>query len=1256
MIKITICTITIFVLGFTGSAPPEKEVMESNDSEVFIRTTTYEYNETDTIIESKEFKRIGFTGEHIDCDTIRAGKPQIPYIMLLVAVPDSCDLEITCYESRYTIFDDYLLYPIPRIEFEIDTAGNFRYEEVYTYDTSFYNTDTVYPGKFYEVVNDGYWRDQRVVQIHVYPVQCNPSTKKMFFYNDIDIKIEYDGQVVQNENGLGPFDALGREILLNYEGVEWNPGIRPDPVVHYYDSLHVEDSLADYLIISHDHFLISETGNYWINEFAQWRVDHNEFDVGIVSMADVYREFLEGFTRDDSSKALRDFLIYAYDNWKACAIPDSHFAHCLFIGDWDYVPTKIEIVQDHSHPQYDWVKANEYYFKDLKPEMGEEIMLGRWPCKSVQELVTIAQKTINYESNPDTHTWRRQGLLSAGYDADYDFNRYVDNGKPFFSDIGYDTIAIRYTDTWSVDSFCDSMQKYFNEGEIIAAYFNHGAPEGWYGGYDTTYIKALTNGSRLPAVFSMACFTANFTWDHDSNTHVDYPPSTCFAEHFLFNQNGGCVAYHGATIWTIPTFHVKEILRRILRYQHWILGISAANLTFIQAVKTDYCLLGDPALDLGDYTAYPDLPDLVVRPPDEYVSDINILSPHPYHTTGDTIPIGVTVWNIGGTAAQNVEVRVRVQKGMLIIVDSTVTFSQILPRDSVTAIIYWDTDQTHPGYYGEIGDCMISVMADPDNDIDESWELNNDAMIIETIALFPNEKGWPKKIRGYTPPAIANLDGAGSVEIVYAAEDSIYVFDYEGTVIDGWPQCFKRVIGIVLGDIDCMGDIEIVAVSQDSIKVYDHDGTIVWKVEHPSAYPDYFGGLPAMGYITGADKRQIAIFNVAKETYPRVLVYDYDGDLLYAFQNSEIANGNSCSRGPVISDINADGKDEIVLSYGLFPSNPETYDYIGTDVFNSSQTTPILVFDSCGNHLAIPALADVDHPTDGYAEIIFSNYDTLMMAYKATSQETLYRVETKGPIFSSPAVGNINNGLGYPGVEVAFDNDSSQIEAIRGYHGTTWDPYWFYLEGSIQESPVLAKLEGAGDHDVDIIIPTGYWNPDDHAWHVLALNCDGDTLEPYRPLLLFGKPCSPVIGDIDGDRKSEAVLTTGDGYLHVWENVSSKTQRYQLEWPQFHHDYQRTGFYDWVGGLSGGDANPEEFSTATTISFSLDKETHMHVTVYDIDGHLVKTLVDQILPKGSYNPIWYGKNNNFALLPNGLYFVELKAGYERKFVPVTINR
>ncbi|MEE8597571.1 MAG: C25 family cysteine peptidase, partial [bacterium] len=958
VLVLCVCLIGIMIADWKrviGSSneplPPEKEVMKSDTLGVFIRTAVFGFNEQDTTVDNKDFKRITIPEEPIDWDTTNAGKPQIPYIRLLIAVPDSCDFNITVYESDYTLFEDYLIYPIPRIVFE-ETSGCFCSKEVYTYDTLFYEKDTLYPDKFYEVISDGYWRDQRVLEVFLYPVQFNPGQKLMYFYTGLYLRIEYSGEVVENENGLGPFEDIGREILLNYPGIDQELPSRDPPAVHYYSDLLNTNNVADYIIVTHQDFLADSTDSFWIHEFAQWRVDHNQFDVGIVKMADVYEEFLIQFP-PDSAKALRDFLIYAYNNWHGYSVTDGHFAYCLFIGDWDYVPTLLFTYGNDP----EWLGANEFYFADLMSHFGADIMLGRWPVKAnTQDLITIAQKTINYEKYPVINeVFRRTGLLIAG---GIGFETDINSAKSYFSDIGYDTITIRPSQIGQGKPFIDSVNKYLNQGEILTSYFGHGGPEAWMNGYDTTEVKALANGDSLPVVLSCACLTAMFQWDHPFyDPSHSYPAGISLGEHFLINPDGGAVAFWGATTYTVmPNYN--SVLQMILRYQHWILGKSLGISGDVNSpVPGCICLLGDPALDLGDYTAFPDLPDLVVRP---QAIDISILLPNPYLNSGDTIPIRAKVWNIGGAPAYNVDVSFAVVLNADTIYDSAVTFDEIKPRCSVDTTVYWNTALTHPDFYGEIGDCEFIVTADPedpDDEITESWEYNNTSSITKKIALYPHEPGWPKKVTGFTQPAIANLDGVGSVEIVYPSAGSVYVFDPVGNVVLPWPKSFRGVYGIVLGDIDDNGFIEIVAVSRDSIKVYDYQGNVLPGWPKKVQVNDYaFTGLPVLGRIDNADSVEVIAYaryyteDIGCTEGPiKIFVYNYDGVLRHQFTSTNDLGAVPWSYGASICDVMSSGNDEIVLSYGKEPS--EFY----TEIFDNTGSVAVLDY---GSNRMISALVD----------------------------------------------------------------------------------------------------------------------------------------------------------------------------------------------------------------------------------------------------------------------------------------------------------
>ncbi len=69
--------------------------------------------------------------------------------------------------------------------------------------------------------------------------------------------------------------------------------------------------------------------------------------------------------------------------------------------------------------------------------------------------------------------------------------------------------------------------------------------------------------------------------------------------------------------------------------------------------------------------------------------------------------------------------------------------------------------------------------------------------------------------------------------------------------------------------------------------------------------------------------------------------------------------------------------------------------------------------------------------------------------------------------------------------------------------------------------------------------------------------------------------------------------------------------------------------------------SPDPFTKTTTIRFEIEKPEHVRITILDISGREVKTLVDQKLESGSHEVTWDGQNTNHAEVGKGLYFYKL---------------
>jgi subtilisin-like proprotein convertase family protein len=73
-----------------------------------------------------------------------------------------------------------------------------------------------------------------------------------------------------------------------------------------------------------------------------------------------------------------------------------------------------------------------------------------------------------------------------------------------------------------------------------------------------------------------------------------------------------------------------------------------------------------------------------------------------------------------------------------------------------------------------------------------------------------------------------------------------------------------------------------------------------------------------------------------------------------------------------------------------------------------------------------------------------------------------------------------------------------------------------------------------------------------------------------------------------------------------------------------------------VFALRGNYPNP--FNPMTTIKFDMPRQAHVKLTVYDIAGRMVKTLVDEVRPAATHTVVWDGSDRNGRRVASGTYY------------------
>ena len=145
----------------------------------------------------------------------------------------------------------------------------------------------------------------------------------------------------------------------------------------------------------------------------------------------------------------------------------------------------------------------------------------------------------------------------------------------------------------------------------------------------------------------------------------------------------------------------------------------------------------------------------------------------------------------------------------------------------------------------------------------------------------------------------------------------------------------------------------------------------------------------------------------------------------------------------------------------------------------------------------------------------------------------------------------------------------------------------------------------------------------------------------------------PVMGN-DGNSYSQGYLHTGDTpQFKYLDNTTGKlTDLYYGDIPQ----WENNGIYI-LGSMDVKEILPQEimlstypnpFNPTTTLSFTVQNEGMLQLSIYNISGQMITTLAHELKTPGIYEYSW-----DANAYPSGVYFARLKINnvfYTQKLV------
>jgi hypothetical protein len=532
-----------------------------------------------------------------------------------------------------------------------------------------------------------------------------------------------------------------------------------------------------------------------------------------------------------------------------------------------------------------------------------------------------------------------------------------------------------------------------------------------------------------------------------------------------------------------------------------------------------------------------------------------------------------------------------------------------------TLFLHIDADlhDAFPIYVGSSGESS-GKFADIDQDGAEELIIGtSDGWIHAFKADGSEAEGWPAAL-DFRPSLREDNQGLdGDFGLGNHRNACAYRQDKSGCLrTDGWvnPDVGETILGtIAIGDLTNDGDLEIVANSWDGgVYVFDHEGNRVegfpQRTDLANSYnttdEDHlvdhgFFAAPVLADLDGDGT--LEIISAAQDQF--IYVWRHDGSIQDGWP-VRVRDPNYPDKSdriistPAVGDVNGDGLLDIVTgtneTFGAKGAENESRAYVlhGDGSLHEGgafhEGWPIALYGLQDNVLPVvgrgtpnnPILADLDY--DGTLEIAVEAISSsgFIYRYDGSIYKTLNNQEfgEGSPSEDSPLYMLINNsafarfdneggidilkggaGFGFAktfvagGNRVGFDHHLGAWDTLTGKFLDQWpqimEDWQFFM------NPVVVDMDG--DNKVEAINSGGGYLV--HAWN-------SDAVEPTGwPKTTGGwNIASAAVGDIDGDGGLDVSVSNREGWVFAWKTSGSSDG--VIEWASYAHDHHNTNNYN----------------------------------------------------------------------------------------------
>ncbi|MFQ5570692.1 MAG: FG-GAP-like repeat-containing protein [Rhodothermales bacterium] len=568
---------------------------------------------------------------------------------------------------------------------------------------------------------------------------------------------------------------------------------------------------------------------------------------------------------------------------------------------------------------------------------------------------------------------------------------------------------------------------------------------------------------------------------------------------------------------------------------------------------------------------------------------------------------------------------------------------------------------------------------DNDGDLDVVLTGTDETLAPVTKMYRNNGSGTFEEVLGTGLPAtrknsidLGDADNDGDLDILIMGPTTSDVFLNDGNLTFtrlGLDLPLVKTIGTAevvntkasaWGDYDNDGDLDILISGiidpRDVTLIYRNDGSGTFRRANDISLDGLESGSVEWGDFDNDGDADILATSQPAQGVSFTKIWRNNGNNTFSDINASLP-GIKTTGSAKWGDYNNDGFLDVLIA-GTDPDKGDidgVYRNLGNDLDNR--------FDRVQAQLPVSTFADwIDFDNDGRRDVLLNRFDENgAAAGKSASASAaaleLYRnVDTQSRFEKDPTD---LDGIWFGAIATGdLDNDHApDILATGGLlnaNGSVNQIGLFYYRNAARavpnqrpEPPPVANLQGEFNGNDLVLEWTDATDPDSPATS-LTYN--------VRVGTSFG--ASDVLSAMslnDGTRLVPRAGNAGHGRRLVIRNIDP-TKRYY--WAVQAVDASYTGS-EWAVAPSPVNTHddsfevpstisllgnyPNPFNPGTTIQYALPERSPVHLTIYNMLGAKIVTLVDATQPAGQHDVYWNGRDALGHAVPSGLYLYRLEA-------------